>query len=249
MAKVRVLGTYQPKRSPLHTLDVRAKIVFVVLASLAVLLAHSAVMLAVLAAVAAAAFVLAGARPSQLAVFAQPFAVVLAVCLVIGLLVPAASADVALGPLGLSGAGLVRGAAWAVRIALIVLLALIFAATTTYAQAADAFTRLLAPFSALGLNVSAIAPALAAAFFAIPLAVDELNRISAAQRAYGATAGIKDLPRAAACARERMREASAIMVRQGYDGSVAEGRQSPLGIAGVLVMVAALAAVVAAVIV
>ena len=145
MAKVRVIGTYQPERTPLHGLDTRAKIGFLLLMTVAVFAAHSSLSLGICALLLAAALLLARITPMQLAAAMRPAGIVLAFALLTGTLCPAASGDIAIGPIGLSGAGFVRGAVSVVRIALVVGFSLVVASTTTQTQLVDAFTQIFSP--------------------------------------------------------------------------------------------------------
>ena len=76
MAKVRVIGTYQPERTPLHGLDTRAKIGFLLLMTVAVFAAHSSLSLGICALLLVAALLLARITPMQLAAAMRPTGIV-----------------------------------------------------------------------------------------------------------------------------------------------------------------------------
>lgn len=258
MAKVRILGTYQPKRTPLHGLDARAKIGFAVLMTAAVFAAHSMVSFAACAVLLAVALLLARIEPLQLAVALRPAGVMLAFALLASTLVPAASADIPLGPLGISGAGMVRGARSVARIVLLVGFVLIVAATTTQTQLVDAFTRIFSPLGSFGLPVGDIAMSLSLALRFIPLATDEFSRIAAAQAARGALLGkrgaisaVKRLASVAVPLTVRLfgyaDDVAIAMARRGYDGRI-RGTGSPrMDAGGWLVLVLGVGAVVVAI--
>lgn len=260
MAKVRILGTYQPKRTPLHSLDARAKIGFIVLMTVAVFAARSMVSFAVCIALLALALILARIKPLQLAIALRPAGMVLAFAMLANTLVPVASADIPLGPLGFSGAGMIRGVFSVIRIALLAGFVLIMASTTTQTQLVDAFTRIFSPLAALGLPVGDIAMSLSLALRFIPLSIDEFDRISTAQAARGATlgkqgalAGVKRLSSVVVPLTVRLfsyaDDVAIAMARRGYNGRIPDtgGRRMRLG--GWLVLAAGVAAVVVAVVV
>lgn len=258
MAKVRILGTYQPRRTPLHGLDARAKIGFVVLMTAAVFAAHSMASFAACAVLLVLALLLARVKPLQLAVALRPAGIVLAFALLASTLVPAAAADIPLGPLGISGAGMVRGARSAARIVLLVGFVLIVASTTTQTQLVDAFTRIFSPLAALGLPVGDIAMSLSLALRFIPLAIDEFSRIAAAQAARGALLGkrgviatVKRLASVVVPLTVRLfgyaDDVAVALARRGYDGRVRDGGSRRMGRGGWLVLALGIAAVVAAI--
>ena len=260
MAKVRVIGTYQPERTPLHGLDTRANIGFLLLMTVAVFAAHSSLSLGICALLLAAALLLARITPMQLAAAMRPAGIVLAFALLTGTLCPAASGDIAIGPIGLSGAGFVRGAVSVVRIALVVGFSLVVASTTTQTQLVDAFTQIFSPLASFGIPVGDIAMSLSLALRFIPLTVDEFGRISAAQAARGARLG----KQGAIATVKRLRsvvvpltvrlfsyadDVANAMARRGYDGTLRDTGARPLRIGGWLTLAAGLAAAIVAVII
>ena len=210
MAKVRVIGTYQPERSPLHGLDARAKIGFLPLAGIAIIAAHSWVGCAVCAVLLAAALLLAGVRPMQLAAAVRPCGIFLGALAVICALIPP------------SWGGILRGATLAVRIIIFVGLVLVVNATTTPTQLADAYTRLLAPLARLGLNTGAAAHACTWLTRLIPLTVEENYRISAAQAMRGKRSSFSFATALGHVFAARKDTAEA-MARRGYEGAAAHG--------------------------
>lgn len=259
MAKVRIIGTYQPERTALHGVDARAKIAFLLLMTIASFVAHSARSFFLCGALFAAALLLARIKPLQLVAALKPAGIILVLSMAANAIVPAGSAFVALGPLGLSAAGLVRGVVAVLRIALLVGFALVIAATTTQTQIVDAFMALLAPLGPLGVPVGEIAMALSLALRFIPIAVEEFARITAAQAARGANLSSKGPLARIAQARSVVvplvvrlfsyaEGVAHAMTRQGYDGSLVGEGVRRLRVADRLIIAAGIAAVIATVI-
>ena len=173
------LGAYVPGDTIAHRLDARVKVAMLVAASIASFGASSVAGLAVVTAGLAVALVASRTSPLQVLRGLRPAAVVLAVSLL-------ANALVLVGQPGLSLAGLVRGVAAVVRIALVVGFALVFSATTMSPAVADALDSLMAPLRRLGVPVGEASTVVSVALRFIPLAEEEVGRIRCAQAARGA---------------------------------------------------------------
>ena len=258
MAKVRIIGTYQPGRTPLHGVDARAKIGFVLLMTIALLAAHSTLSLAVCTAFFAVALLLSKTKPLQLAAARKPVGIVLALSVLVTMLCPAASADIPIGPLGISGAGIVRGVLVTLRLCLIVGFVLVLDETTTQTQLSDAFVRMLLPLRKVGVNVEDAAVTLSSALRFIPVAVEEHERIAASQAARGACLQDKGIPARASAAFGMLKplalrvfsNAEAVsqsMLRRGFDGFAASAGKHPMSIPDWLILAAAVAAIVIAI--
>lgn len=179
MRRAVTLGTYVDRRTPLHRVDARAKLVVLLLASVASFAAPVPIGLAVVALGLACALVASRTSPYEVLLGLRPALVVLGLSLV-------ANAVVLVGQPGISWAGLARGATAVCRIVLVVGFALVFSATTMPPAIADALSALLAPLRRLGLPVGDLAMMLSMALRFIPLTMEEAERIRSAQRARGA---------------------------------------------------------------
>jgi energy-coupling factor transporter transmembrane protein EcfT len=173
--------------SPVHRLDARVKLILL-LALTVVLFVCQEPALVVLCALALIPLVLmARVPPASLARGVLPCIVILAFSFLANAFVLDGSADVVLwGSLGLSWAGLLRGAMAVARIVLLVCYALVVSATTTSNELADGLVSLMMPLRALHVPVGDIAMTLSIALRFIPVTVSEFDRIRAAQRARGA---------------------------------------------------------------
>ena len=206
MGKVRIIGTYQPVRTALHGIDARAKIVFLLLAGIALIAAHSWPGCAVCALILLAALLLARIRPLQLAAAVKPCGVLIATLMVLCALIPP------------SWAGLARGVNLAVRIIIFTAFVLVVNATTTPTQLVDAYGQLLSPLGRLGIKTVGIAVNLAWLTQLIPLTVEENMRIAAAQTARGRRAPASVATALGNVARART-DAVQAMERRGYTGA------------------------------
>ncbi len=174
-----VPGAYVPGNTLVHRLDARAKLVLLLIATVAAFAAPAPWGLAVVAAGLAVALVASKTSPATVLLGLRPAAVILLLSLV-------SNAVVLIGQPVFSLAGLTRSAVVICRIALVVGFALSFSATTAPPAIADAIASLLAPLGRLGAPVGSVAMSSSIALRFIPLTVEEMERIRCAQRARGA---------------------------------------------------------------
>lgn len=179
MRKVRVPGAFAPGDTLAHKMDARAKVVLLLVVSVASFAAPAPLGLALVAFGLVA--VLAASRTSAATVLLglRPAAVILAVSVL-------SNAIVLVGQPGFSAAGLERSVVVVLRIVLVVGFALAFSSTTAPPAIADALAALLAPLRRLGMPVGGVAMSASVALRFIPLTVEEVERIRCAQRARGA---------------------------------------------------------------
>ena len=178
-SRPRVPGAYVPGNTLVHRLDARAKLVLLLIATVASFAAPAPWGLAVVAAGLAVALAASKTSPATVLLGLRPAAIILLLSLV-------SNAVVLIGQPGFSLAGLTRSAVVICRIALVVGFALSFSATTAPPAIADAIASLLAPLGRLGVPVGSIAMSSSIALRFTPLTVEEVERIRCAQRARGA---------------------------------------------------------------
>lgn len=179
MLSPRVPGAYAPGSTPLHRLDPRAKLVMLLVATVATFAVSSPWGLLVMAAGLAAALVASRTSPATVLMGLRPAALILALSV-------ASNAIVLVGQPGFSSEGLVRGVLVVCRIALVVGFALSFSSTTPPPAIADGLAALLAPLRRVGVPVGAVAMSASVALRFIPLTAEEVDRIRCTQRARGA---------------------------------------------------------------
>ncbi len=181
------LGSYRPGASSLHRLDARVKLVCLVAMSAALLAASNPVALGALAVAVAELLRISGVTPKELAVGVRPAAFLLVFGLVANAFAPAATAELALGPVSISLAGLGRGAILALRMVAVIAASLVLCAATSPTSIAEALSSLLSPLARLGLPVDDISMTLSLVLRFVPIAAEEFGRIQDAQLARGAS--------------------------------------------------------------
>ena len=179
MLSPRVPGAYAPGSTPLHRLDPRAKLVMLLVATVATFAVSSPWGLLVMAVGLAAALVASRTSPATVLMGLRPAVLILVLSL-------ASNAIVLVGQPGFSPEGLARGTLVVCRIALVVGFALSFSSTTPPPAIADGLAALLAPLRCVGVPVGAVAMSASVALRFIPLTAEEVDRIRCAQRARGA---------------------------------------------------------------
>ena len=179
MRKARIPGAFAPGDTPAHRMDARAKIVLLLVASIASFAASAPFGLLLVAVGLAAALAASRTPVATVLLGLRPAAVILAVSVL-------SNAVVLVGQPGFSLEGLARSATVVTRIALVVGFALSFSSTTAPPVIADAIASLMAPLRRLGVPVGAVAMSASVALRFIPLTVEEVERIRCAQRARGA---------------------------------------------------------------
>lgn len=181
-----LLGSYVAADTPLHRLDTRVKIVLLLAATVALFLTGQPVMLFVMGAGVVALARLGGVSARSLLQALKPTAFILAFSLVANAFVLDGTADVTLvGPVGVTWAGLLRGAVAVGRIIVLVGASFVVTSTSTSTAVADALASLMAPLGRVGVPTGDIAMVVSVALRFIPLTAEELVRIRDAQRARG----------------------------------------------------------------
>lgn len=181
-----LFGSYLPARSPVHDLDARVKLVCLLCASIAVFATNSSVALALIALATVVCGHVAGVSADAFVRAAKPAAFLLAFGLLMNILAPASSADVALGPIGLSAAGFVRGLWIVARMLTVVAASLVLCATTTSTEIAEGIESLLSPLGKLGIPTGDVSMTISLVLRFVPMAAEEMGRIREAQLARGA---------------------------------------------------------------
>ncbi len=176
-----------PAAPPLGRIDARVKIVLLLIATVAVFVAHAPWALAFWAVLVTAALAASGASLKSLARTLRPVAVLLVFIVCANLVSCDGSGDIALtGPVGLSTAGAARAGGAVARIVLLVCLALAVSSSTTPTALAEGCVRLMRPLARVGVPVGDVGLMLSMALRFIPLVSEEVQRIRLAQAARGA---------------------------------------------------------------
>lgn len=186
MNSTTLFGSFNAKKTPLHAVDARVKIICLLAATVAIFAVKQPLLLVVMAAAVLGFAHLGGVTPKQLAAAVKPALFILLFSLICNMFVADGSADVLLvGQFGITWAGLLRGIIAVARILLLIALALVVTSTTSSTDIAEAFTSLLQPLARFGVPVADIAMTVSVALRFIPIAAEEFERIRDAQRARG----------------------------------------------------------------
>lgn len=176
----------KPALNPVQAVDTRVKLTLLLALTVALFASAQPVTLALWAVLVCAVLRLAKIRLRFVLRSLRPLAILFAIVVVVNLVSLDGTADLMLAaPFGLSLAGAARVALAMSRILILVGAALVVSETSTPTQLADACVRLLKPLGRLGAPVDALGLVLSLALRFIPMAMEEVMRISMAQRARG----------------------------------------------------------------
>ncbi|WP_236029163.1 energy-coupling factor transporter ATPase [Bifidobacterium miconisargentati] len=174
------------RRSPIHRLDPRAKMVGFLAAMFTMFAVNTPVQLAL--GVALTLAVMAAARLNPIRVFAaiHPLLALLALMSLCNLVVVRTGTPLlAWGPLSITDDGVTIAVLYTCRFALVIIMGAMFLMTTTPTAMTDAFEALLRPFSRFGLHTQEIALVMSLALRFIPTLTGETRAIVDAQAARG----------------------------------------------------------------
>lgn len=176
----------KPQQNPVQSVDTRVKLALLLALTVALFASSQPVTLALWAVLVCVALRLSDVRPRYVLRSLRPLGILFAIVVVVNLVSLDGTADLMLAaPFGLSLAGAARVALAMSRILILVGAALVVSETSTPTQLADACVRLLKPLGRLGAPVGALGLVLSLALRFIPMAMEEVMRISMAQRARG----------------------------------------------------------------
>lgn len=186
MSNTALFGSYSSRKTPVHTVDARVKIICLIVSTITIFAIKQPWALLIVAAILLTLAHVSAITPKQLAAAAKPACFILLFSLICNMFAADGTADVLLvGQFGITWTGLLRGVVAVSRILLLLALALVVTSTTSSTEIADALCSLLYPFSKLGLPVDDIAMTVSIALRFIPLTAEELVRVRDAQRARG----------------------------------------------------------------
>ncbi len=176
----------KPQQNPVQSVDARVKLALLLALTVALFASSQPAVLALWAVLVCVALRLSDVRPRYVLRSLRPLGILFAIVVVVNLVSLDGTADLMLAaPFGLSLAGAARVALAMSRILILVGAALVVSETSTPTQLADACVRLLKPLGRLGAPVGALGLVLSLALRFIPMAMEEVMRISMAQRARG----------------------------------------------------------------
>lgn len=189
MLKDITLGQYFPAKSPIHRMDPRAKLLFVILLIVFVFIAGNYIAIGVMAAV-VIGLVLISRVPFK--IYLKNLKSILPIIIITSALnalyIDSGTVLFEKWIIKITTGGLERSAFMAVRIALLILVSALLTYTTTPTELTDAIERLLSPLKFIGLGsaVHTMAMMMTIALRFIPTLIEETEKIMSAQKARGA---------------------------------------------------------------
>jgi energy-coupling factor transport system permease protein len=188
MRRITGIGQYVPGDSAIHRLDAAAKLGLVACYTVGLFMLRGFPGLLLMAGVVAAATTVANVPPRAVLRGLRAVGILVAFTLVLNSFAwNSSDALVAVGPVGISTAGLRAGLFFAVRILLLVTGTSLLTLTTSPVQLASGIERSLAPLKLLRVPVGDLAMTLTIALRFIPTTAEEAERIITAQQARGAS--------------------------------------------------------------
>ncbi|MEZ3421449.1 MAG: energy-coupling factor transporter transmembrane protein EcfT [Eubacterium sp.] len=180
------IGQYFPGKSFIHKMDARMKIVATVLFIAALFLCKTFISLAVT--VAAVFGVVLISRISFKTIFKslKPLALIIIITTVINLFYGTGDALAEFWVFRITADGICRAVFFAFRISLLIIIGSMLTYTTSPTELTDAIERLFRPLKYIGIDVHMIAMIMTIALRFIPTLVEEIDKITAAQKSRGA---------------------------------------------------------------
>ncbi|KAA8829108.1 energy-coupling factor transporter ATPase [Bifidobacterium myosotis] len=174
------------RRSPIHRLDPRVKMVGFLAAMFTMFAVNTPVQLALGITLTLAVMLFARLNPIRVLASIHPILALLILMSLCNLIVVRTGTPlVAWGPFSITDQGVTIAVLYACRFALVIILGAVFLATTTPTAMTDAFEALLQPFARFGLHAQEIALVMSLALRFIPTLTDETRSIVDAQAARG----------------------------------------------------------------
>ncbi len=178
------IGQYFPGKSFIHKMDARMKIVATVLFIAALFLCKTFISLAVT--VAAVFGVVLISRISFKTIFKSLKPLALIITAVINLFYGTGDALAEFWVFRITADGICRAVFFAFRISLLIIIGSMLTYTTSPTELTDAIERLFRPLKYIGIDVHMIAMIMTIALRFIPTLVEEIDKITAAQKSRGA---------------------------------------------------------------
>ena len=182
-----LFGKYWPGESPLHRMDSRAKLTFVVLVMVAIFCASSYAALGLCAAFLLACILIARIPlPQALRSIGPLFFIVIITALLNVFFVQGGTVYVTAGTLQISQAGIHNAVFLGIRLTLLLIDASLLTLTTTTLDLTDGIEAVLAPLRRIGFPAHEFSMIMGIALRFVPQFVTELHTIRAAQLSRGA---------------------------------------------------------------
>ena len=180
------IGQYFPGNSFLHKLDARMKIVLVFVLMVAVFLCQSYIAMGMAVALTAALVLSTKIKIKVILKGMKPILFIVVFTTILNLFYGSGDPILKLGFIRITESGINNAVFMALRIMLLVTTGLMLTYTTTPNQLTDALEALLKPLKALKVDIHSLAMIMTIALRFIPILIEEVEKIMAAQKSRGA---------------------------------------------------------------
>ena len=180
------IGQYLPGDSLIHKMDARAKIVISLLMMISVFLCRNYVSLGIVSIIAVLVCILSKIKPKVIIKGLKPIIVIVIFTTVLNLFYGSGEPLVKLGFLKITELGIHNAVFMAMRIIILVIFGLMLTYTTTPNSLTNAIESPLKPLTYLHIDVQSLAMTMTIALRFIPTLVEEVDKITAAQKSRGA---------------------------------------------------------------
>lgn len=180
------IGQYFPGNSVIHKMDARMKIVLTLLIIVSVFLCKNFLSLALVIASVIMIIILSRISFKTILKSIKSLAVIIIITSVLNMFYGSGEPLVKLGSMSVTENGIYKAVFMAVRIIALLVTGSMLTYTTTPTDLTDAIERLLKPLTYLKIDVHSLAMTMTIALRFIPTLVEEIDKITAAQKSRGA---------------------------------------------------------------
>lgn len=180
------IGQYFPGKSVVHKMDARMKIILVILFIVALFLSENFISLALVVAVLAVIISVSGIPFKTIGKSLKPLWMIIVLTAVINLFYGSGDPLVEFGIFKITLDGILKAIFMSFRISLLVVAGSMLTYTTSPTELTDAIERLFKPLKYIKIDVHTIAMIMTIALRFIPTLVEEIDKITAAQKSRGA---------------------------------------------------------------
>ena len=180
------IGQYFPGKSFIHKMDARMKIIVTVLFIAALFLCRTFLSLAVTAAAVIGVVLISRISFKTIFKSLKPLALIILITAVINLFYGTGDALAEFWVFRITADGIYRAVFFALRISLLIIIGSMLTYTTSPTELTDAIERLFRPLKYIKIDAHMIAMVMTIALRFIPTLVEEIDKITAAQKSRGA---------------------------------------------------------------
>ncbi len=180
------IGQYFPGNSLIHRMDARMKIVLMVLVMVSVFLCYNYYSMGLALCVTLLPVFLSKIKLSVILKGMKPILFIVLLTTLLNLFYGSGEPLVSFGIFKITLAGIHNAVFMALRITLLVIIGMMLTYTTTPTQLTDAIESLLKPLTLFKLDIHSLAMTMTIALRFIPILIEEVEKIMAAQKSRGA---------------------------------------------------------------